>query len=152
MSRVTFNDLKESVQYYNEVLVESGSNVLFSAQKRNGYNTLDLHFINENGEEVIQDCIEAGSPRKCIARLATEATTNVGKHYYGLSITRKTAKVCLSAHIDFGRDPAQLSHFELSLLSTWARLTNYKQPRNHSRGYGFFSNLKNKVTLWVFIM
>jgi len=147
MSRVTIKDLKERVQYYNEVLVESGSNVLFNAYARNGYVGLDLHFIDENGEEVIQDCIEAGSPRKCIARLINEARTNVGKHYYGLEITRKTAKARLAGHINFDKDPAQLSKFDLNLLNTWAKLTNYAKPILFTRGYGFFLHLKNKVTL-----
>jgi len=147
MSRVTIKDLKAEVHYFNEVLVESGSNVLFKAKERNGYKALDLHFIDENGEDVCHDCIEGGSPRQCIARLIIEARNNVGKCYHGSGITRKTAKARLSAHIGFHRDPAQLTQWDLSLLHTWAKITKYQKPINFSRGYGFFLHLKNKVNL-----
>ena len=147
MPRVTINDLKNEAIYQNEVLVDSGSNVLFKIKERNGYRAVDLHFIDENGEDVCHDCIEGGSSRECINRLYIEARNNIGKCYHGSSITRKTAKARLLGHIDFDKDPSRLSNFELNLLTKWAKLTKFKKPYKWSRGYGFFLHLKNRVEL-----
>ena len=147
MSRITINDLKNEVIYFNEALADSGSNVFFKAKERNGYKAVDLHFIDENGEDVCHDNVEAGSPRKCINRLIIEARNNMGKCYHGSGITRKTAKARLAQHIGFHKDPSQLTKFDLEVLNKWAKLTNYAKPINYSRGYGFFLHLKNRVEL-----
>lgn len=147
MKRLTINDLKDTVNTRNSFLVHSGSNVFFKAKERNGYKAVDLYFIDNNGLEVCQGNTEAGTPRECIERLYIEASNNMGKRYHGSEITRKTAKGRLLGHIDFNKDPAQLSQCELELLHTWAKITNYKKPVNFSRGYGFYIHLQKRVKL-----
>jgi len=147
MTRITIKDLREEVKYQNEVLADSGSNVLFYVKQRNGYVAVDLHFIDETGDNVCHDYVECGSSRKCYNRVGVVTTANLGQCYHGGGISRQMAKARLLDYIDFDKDPALLTPNKLNLLHTWAKLTKYQKPPNCSRGYGFFLHLKNKVNI-----
>lgn len=147
MKRLTINDLKDEVNKQNEYLVYSGSNVLFKVGERYGYRAVDLYFVDDNGDDRCQNNIECGSSRQCVDKLYIEAKHHMGKRFHGSKITRKTAKSRLLGHINFNKDPAQLTQSELELLHTWAKLTKYRKPVNYSRGYGFFIHLQKRVKL-----
>ena len=147
MAKITKKDFDREVIQQNESQALSGSNIYFESNPRNGMQALDYGVIDELGKKEYKGNIDVGTSRECLARLHTEKSYYHAKVYFRSTLTRKTAKGVLSGYIDFNLDPHQLSFRQKDLLHTWAKLTNYKKPLNHSRGHGFFIHLQKRVSI-----
>jgi len=141
------SDLKKDVVRYNRYLAESGTSWFFVMQGRNGYQAIDIHYVTETGRTVCQTMLVGGSSRECLNRIMSEYSAIYGELKHGLKHTRAMAKTVLSRDIDFNDDFHLLNFENTDHLNKWARLTNYRKPKNANGSLGryFFQHLAKKV-------
>lgn len=148
MSNYTITNLRSDIESINLVMLDSGSNVFFREQGRNGYQAVDLMYVDEKGEINCHTNIESGSSKECFLRLNREYKCYFGKTFHGSKITRKTAKTLLKNVINFNNDFHQCPLSSRGLLVKFAKLTKYRRPQTATGSLAlyFFNHLQNKVT------
>lgn len=144
-NRITASDLRKFIAEINRNLAVSGSNYYLETGGRNGYQALDLCYIDEQGAERCMRNLEGGTSRECMACAWREAKDQHGR-IYG-EPTRRMAKKVLSVIFDFETEFHQLSQSECEALATWAKFTKYRKPANAngSTARYFFEHLAKKV-------
>lgn len=147
--RYTIADLRADIEYYNEVLIQSGSNCFFREHGRNGYQAVDLMYIGEDGREHCQYNLECGSARVCGERLIREVQSLHSKILHGTKPTRSMAKGVLSRIVNFEGDFHVTPLDSRDPMLIWAKLTKYRRPKDASgsRVRYFFQHLQKRVTL-----
>ena len=149
MARYTIKDLRQAITRYNGFLCGSGSNWFFVESGRNGYQAVDLHYINESGRDVCQRMLIGGSSRECQLETFQEYNRIHGTLNHTTKPTRVMAKIVLAREIDFSKDFYQQSFDNVDLLVLWAKITRYRKPQNAngSTARYFFQHLVNKVSV-----
>lgn len=160
MSRITIATLRNHVALSNETLADSGSNFVLVERGRNGYQAVDLHWVDQDGK-LSTACarnVGCGSSREVINYCRNELDNMIGvivdnhgcKHRGKTKATRAMAKkVCELSGIDFEAGFYSLQSYQVERLLVWAKLTSYRKPRNAngSTGRYFYAHLANRVNL-----
>ena len=149
MARYTIKDLRQAITRYNGFLCGGGSNWFFVESGRNGYQAVDLHYINESGRDICQRLVIGGSSRECQIGTFQEYNHLYGTLNHTTKPTRVMAKIVLAREIDFSSDFHKLKPDHVSDLTIWAKVTKYRKPKNAngSTARYFFQHLVNKVSV-----
>lgn len=146
--RFTARDLEQKILETNQILVDSGSVYFYEIGSAYGDTQVNRCYIDPEGKRRNLSNVEMGSPRQCDQAMTSDHYNYLGAKHVK-AITRKTAKGVLSLVINFSKDCVQLNHYELMVLSKWAKLTKYRKSKTSSMSTGaaFFNHLKNKVII-----
>lgn len=145
-NRITVSELRKNIAVINRTLAISGSNYYLETGGRNGYQALDLCYIDGQGAERCMRNLEGGTSRECLSRAWSEAKDQHGRIYGEPG--RAMAKQVLSRIIDLKTDLFhELGQCECEALATWAKLTRYRKPAKANGGTAlcFFMHLDKKV-------
>lgn len=148
--RITVTDLREHLKTFNKLFAENGSNLFLREQGRNGYQAVDVYFIDAGGKEHCQRMLQGGTARECMCEAREFYLTYRGQLSYATPRrTRAMAKAVLARHIDFSKDFHALGLGQVEGLACWAKLTGYRKPQNAngSTARYFHAHLVNKVKL-----
>ena len=149
MKRYTIKDLRQAISRYNRFLCESGTNWFFVESGRNGYQAVDLYYVNEFGKSICQRMLVGGTSRECQTDTFQEYNRLYGTLNHSTKPTRAMAKTVLAREIDFTKDFYKQSFDNVDLLVLWAKITKYRKPKNAngSTARYFFHHLINKVSV-----
>ena len=147
MKRYTIVDLRQAISRYNRFLCESGTNWFFVESGRNGYQAVDVYYVNELGKSICQRMLVGGTSRECQTDTFREFNSLHSMLNHTTKPTRAMAKAVLTREIDFSSDYHALNSDNVQCLIMWAKLTKYRKPKNAngSTSRYFFNHLTNKV-------
>jgi len=149
MKRYTIVDLRQAIKRYNRFLCGSSSNWFFVESGRNGYQAVDLHYVNELGKSICQRMLVGGTSRECHLETFQEYNRLHSTFNHTTKPTRAMSKTVLAREIDFSSDYHELNSDNVQCLIKWSKLTNYRKPKNAngSTARYFFHHLVNKVSV-----
>jgi hypothetical protein len=149
MARYTITNLRQAVTRYNGFLCGSGSNWFFVESGRNGYQAVDLHYIDESGRTICQRMLVGGTSRECQLETFQEYNRLHATLNHTTKPTRIMAKTILAREIDFSSDFHTLKSDHVNDIAIWAKVTKYRKPRNANGSLAryFFNHLSNKVSV-----
>lgn len=149
MARYTITNLRQDIEYYNRLLVESGSNYFFREMSSYGDQGVYLCYVDEEGKQKTLSCVEKGTSRDCYLALSNEWHKHQGELFHKTKHTRKMAKAVLGLNLDFSQCYFSQSLAHNDALLVWAKKTRYRKPQaaNGSRCRYFYEHLQNRVKL-----
>lgn len=136
MSRYTEKAFSNDVNLANASLLMSSSNYFFRFMPRNGYCGVDVHWVNEKGDNKHVGQTEVGTPRECDAYVQANKASYANKMHNDLKPTALMAHGLLKQVIDLTKTFDKLPEAHQNIISHWQELTGFKlasgTPRENS--------------------